>query len=68
MAAEALHQRWTAVDADDILASPFVLLGSVDEIEAELVARRQRWGISYYVVQEPYADALTPVVARLAGR
>jgi hypothetical protein len=67
-AAEELHQRWTAISAEDILASPFVLLGSVDEIEADLVARRERWGLSYYVVQEPYADALNPMVARLAGR
>jgi hypothetical protein len=53
---------------EDILGSPFVLLGSVDEIVADLEARRARWGLSYYVVQEPYADALNPVVARLAGR
>jgi probable F420-dependent oxidoreductase len=66
-AAEELHRRWPAVSAEDILASPFVLLGSVDEMTADLQARRARWGLSYYVVQEPYADALTPLVARLAG-
>jgi hypothetical protein len=29
-------------------------------------SRRERWGISYYVIFEPYADAFAPVVARLA--
>jgi probable F420-dependent oxidoreductase len=67
-AAQELCQRWTALSMEDILGSPFVLLGSVDEIVADLEARRARWGLSYYVVQEPYAEALNPVVARLAGR
>jgi hypothetical protein len=29
---------------------------------------RQRWGISHYVVHEPYLDDFAPVVARLAGK
>jgi hypothetical protein len=32
-----------------------------------LHARRERGGISYYVIFEPYVDAFAPVVARLAG-
>jgi hypothetical protein len=32
----------------------------------DLHAYRDRWGISYYVVHEPYMDAFAPVVARLA--
>jgi hypothetical protein len=52
----------------DILETPFVLLGSVDEIVEQLIARRARWGISYYVIFEPSIDAFAPVVARLAGR
>ena len=64
-AAAELTQRWTALTVDDVLESPFVLLGSVDEMVAQLQAQRQRWGISYYVVQEPYAAALAPTVARL---
>jgi len=66
-AAEDLAQRWAMLSVADILESPFVLLGSVDEIVAQLVARRARWGISYYVVFEPAVDAFAPVVARLTG-
>jgi hypothetical protein len=29
--------------------------------------RREPWGISYYVIFEPYVDAFAPVVTRLAG-
>ena len=66
LAAE-LVQRWSALSVEDVLASPFVLLGSVDEMVDQLQRQRARWGLSYYVVQEPWAAALAPVVARLTG-
>ncbi len=52
--------------ADDILASPFVLVGSVAEIVARLHERRERWGYSYYTVQQPSAHEFAPVLAALA--
>ena len=67
-AAEELTHRWKQLSADEILASPYVLIGTVDQIVEDLEARRERWGISYYVVREPSLDAFAPVVARLAGR
>jgi probable F420-dependent oxidoreductase len=66
--AEELTRRWTQLTADEILQSPYVLIGTIDQIVEDLQARGERWGISYYVVQEPYLDAFAPVVARLAGR
>jgi hypothetical protein len=44
-----------------------VLIGTVDKLIEELHSRRERWGISYYVIFEPCVDAFAPVVARLAG-
>lgn len=66
LAAE-LVQRWSALSVEDVLMSPFVLLGSVDEMVDQLQRQRARWGLSYYVVQEPWAAALAPVVSRLTG-
>jgi probable F420-dependent oxidoreductase len=66
-AAEELARRWSALSADEILASPFVLLGSIDEIVAQLIAQRRRWGLSYYIVFESVVEAFAPVVERLAG-
>jgi len=48
-------------------SGPYVLIGTVDEIIENIQARRERWGISYYAIFEPYVDAFAPVVARLAG-
>jgi probable F420-dependent oxidoreductase len=67
-AAEELTSRWTQLTPDEILQSPYVLIGSIDQMVEDIQARRKRWGISYYVVHEPYLDDFAPVVARLAGR
>jgi len=66
-AAQELTARWPHLTADDLLASPYVLLGTVDQLVDNLRARRDRWGISYVMTHEPFMDALAPVVARLAG-
>jgi hypothetical protein len=50
---------------DDVLGSPHVLIGSVQSMADELRGYRERFGISYWVVQEmqPFAE----VLACLAG-
>jgi probable F420-dependent oxidoreductase len=67
-AAEELARHWPALSVDVILETPYLLIGTLDEMEAALHARRARWGISYHVVQEPYLDALAPVIACVAGK
>jgi len=67
-AAEELASRWTQLSVEEILQSPYALIGTVDHLVEELRRRRDRWGISYYVIFEPYMDVFAPVVARLAGR
>jgi probable F420-dependent oxidoreductase len=67
-AAEELARRWSQLTPEDLLESPYVLIGTVDQLVEDLRLRRERWGISYYVVFEPYFEAFAPVVAQLAGR
>jgi probable F420-dependent oxidoreductase len=50
---------------EEALEMPIVLVGTVDEICADLVARRDKYGFSYIVVHD--MDAFAPVVAKLAG-
>jgi probable F420-dependent oxidoreductase len=64
-AAEDLTKRWPQLTAEDILQSPHVLLGTTDQLVEDLIAYRERWGISYFIVFEPYLDAFAPVVSRL---
>ena len=53
---------------DEVLDSPFALIGSIEQLADLLQARRERWGISSYTVFEPAVQLLAPVVARLSGR
>jgi probable F420-dependent oxidoreductase len=66
-AAEELARRWTQLSPEEILQSPYVLLGTVDQLVEDLQARRERWDISSYTIFEPFVDAFAPIVARLAG-
>jgi len=51
----------------DVLEIPHVLTGTIEQITADLEARRDRYGISYVIVPEDFAEELVPVVERLAG-
>jgi hypothetical protein len=67
-AAEELRRSWKELSAEEILEAPYALIGSVDEMVESLHARRERWGLSYFVTFEPYLETFAPVVARLAGK
>ncbi|MEO6888782.1 MAG: LLM class F420-dependent oxidoreductase [Ktedonobacteraceae bacterium] len=56
------------VSTDVILRAPYLLLGTVDQICEDLLARRERYGISYINIFEQSMEALAPVVARLAAQ
>jgi probable F420-dependent oxidoreductase len=64
--AEELSGRY-GLTSDELLASPHVLLGTASEVVDDLLARRERLGVSYVTVPEPALEAFAPVVARLAG-
>ena len=56
-----------ARSVEDVLAAPYLLVGSVEQILEDLQERRERFGISYITVSDQYVDDFSPVVARLAG-
>lgn len=51
----------------ELLATPFVLIGTVDEIVAAVAAHRRRWGVTRFVVRRDALAPLLPVLARLSG-
>jgi probable F420-dependent oxidoreductase len=66
-AAQQMAKQRPGMSDDDILTSPHFLIGNVDEIVDALRQRRERYGISYLVVPEIFAEPLAPVVARLSS-
>jgi probable F420-dependent oxidoreductase len=55
----------SGLDPTEVRASPHVLVGTVDEIVADLDERRRTLGVSDYVVSQSALEALTPVLAAL---
>jgi len=53
--------------AEETLETPYVLIGTVDEIADQLQASRARWGFSYVSVHEPFMRTFAPVIERLRG-
>jgi probable F420-dependent oxidoreductase len=56
-----------ATSTDTALDSPVALVGSVSEIVERLHLRRERWGYTYYTVQQPVAHAFAAVIEALQG-
>ena len=65
-AADQLASRFK-VSRDVVLETPYVALGTIEEICETLRQRRERYGISYLTVFERDMEAFALVVARLAG-
>ena len=55
------------VTAEQLLASPFLLIGSIEQIAERIQRLRERHGISYLVVGPEDMESFAPVVARLAN-
>ncbi|MBT3745695.1 MAG: TIGR03621 family F420-dependent LLM class oxidoreductase [Actinobacteria bacterium] len=55
------------LSAEEALASPHVLVGSVGECVETLLAWRERWGITYIGINEDSLVDFAPVVEALAG-
>jgi probable F420-dependent oxidoreductase len=49
------------------LETPVVLVGTEEQIVDDLLQRRERWDMSYIVVNDDVLDQFAPIVARLSG-
>jgi hypothetical protein len=68
-AEQLIHESgWKGVSVEETLNMPAIFLGTVEEIVATMELRRQKFGISYYIVSDKLIDTLAPVVAQLAGK
>src|SRR5581483_3612154 len=51
---------------EQLLASPYMLIGSIEQLTERIQRLRKQFGISYFVLHARYMETLAPVVARLA--
>jgi probable F420-dependent oxidoreductase len=64
-AAEQVAGHVAGATAADVLGAPFVLLGTLDELAAEIVQHHARWGFASYVVRPPAFDATAALIDHL---
>jgi alkanesulfonate monooxygenase SsuD/methylene tetrahydromethanopterin reductase-like flavin-dependent oxidoreductase (luciferase family) len=65
-AAAALTRRFgNLMSPDEILVTPFVLIGTIEQMAEQLLRNRERYGFTYYTVHGPYADTFAPVIERV---
>lgn len=69
MAAEQIStERLRSLSVDDVLATPYLLVGSTEGLVDRLLDYRERFGFSHYTVRPDALDRVEPLVAALAGR
>jgi probable F420-dependent oxidoreductase len=57
----------SGVTAEQLLASPYLLIGSIEQIVERIQRLRERYGISYLVVGPEDMESFAPIVAQLAN-
>lgn len=62
------QQLGEGVTSEHLLQILYVLIGTINQICEDILARRQRYGISYLSIFEQSMEAFAPVVARLSGQ
>jgi probable F420-dependent oxidoreductase len=65
-AAERLASSIDGLSVDDALTTPFLAIGTHDEIAEHLRHAESRWGIGYVVVRD--AEGFAPVLESMRGR
>jgi probable F420-dependent oxidoreductase len=54
-------------EPSDVLGTPHFLIGTIEQMIEDLQARRERYGISHFVLPDSMAESLAPLVERLTG-
>ena len=59
---EEISQRFPRTSPEDIAATPFALIGTPDQMAAQLRAQARNFGITSYVVREPAVPDLERIL------
>lgn len=65
-AAGKLAQRYGhLMSPDEILQTPFIFIGTIEQIAQQVLRNRDRYSFTYYTVHGPYMDTFAPVIDRV---
>ncbi|MFF9809475.1 LLM class F420-dependent oxidoreductase [Streptomyces coeruleorubidus] len=66
-AVQPFLEHFPDLTVDQVLELPVSLVGTLDELTEQVLARRERYGFTYLTVLEPYMEAFAPVMERVRG-
>ncbi|MER6990251.1 LLM class F420-dependent oxidoreductase [Saccharopolyspora hirsuta] len=64
-AEQFLARSGQTMTVDELLDTPFVFIGTVEQMAEQILANHDRYGFTYYAVHGPYMDAFAPVIERV---
>ncbi|SEG03356.1 probable F420-dependent oxidoreductase, MSMEG_2516 family [Saccharopolyspora kobensis] len=64
-AEEFLSRTGPMMTADELLETPFVFIGTVEQMAEQVLRNHERYGFTYYAVHGPYMDTFAPVIERV---
>ena len=64
-AGEVISRLGADMTIDEALETPFLLIGTAEQMAEQLLATRERYGFSYVTVHDPYQRAFEPIIERL---
>ncbi|SDK20462.1 LLM class F420-dependent oxidoreductase [Streptomyces indicus] len=64
-AVEELAERSAHLTAEQVLGLPILAVGTLEEVTRQLLDQRDRFGLSYLTVLEPYMETFAPVIEAL---
>jgi probable F420-dependent oxidoreductase len=68
-AASAIAARFGDVmSAEELLGTPFMLIGTVEQMAEQVLRNRDRYGFTYYTVHGPFMTAFAPVIERVRAK
>ena len=67
-AATLIERFQVDLTVDEILETPYLMVGTAEGLVDKLLAAAERWGFSHYTIRPETLDGLKPVIAQLAGR
>ena len=59
---------WQGISVEQVWDMPSVFIGSREYIKEEMIARRERFGFSYYWVADNKMEEFAPLVQELSGK
>lgn len=63
-----IHSRFgDTMSPAEILTSPFLFIGTIEQMAEQVLTNRDRYGFTHYTVHGPFADAFAPVINCVTG-